>query len=369
MNGSSSRQVAILFNKDDQVTKGDPQDLLAIQCTVTATQNLYKALTSQGYRVVKLPVRGDLAELENRLNSFSPNETFIFNNCDGFNGNNLGAVQVIRLIERMGFGHTGASADAIELCINKPRCTESLQRNGVPTPRFQVFERAEGEFQLEFPVIVKPAVEDASMGIDLGSVVSNREDLFRRVAYIIAEYQQPAMVEQFIGGRELAVAMWGNESVEILPIAEDDYSAIANPLEHLLTYESKWKPESPYFQNIPSRIPAALTHKEERVVCKVARDSFRAVGLRDFGRVDIRFENGIPYVIDINELPDLSPDAGFWNSARVNGLTYEQMTERILLHALQREGRLSNDFHRNQRRRAANPHHQRQHQCLQPGRS
>ena len=85
------------------------------------------------------------------------------------------------------------------------------------------------------------------MGIDLCSVVCNREDLFSRVAYIIEEYQQPAMVEQFIGGRELAVAMWGNEIVEILPIAEDDFSAIPNPLQHVLTYESKWKPESPLF--------------------------------------------------------------------------------------------------------------------------
>jgi len=158
------------------------------------------------------------------------------------------------------------------------------------------------------------------------------------VAYIIEEYQQSAMVEQFIGGRELGVAMWGNEIVEILPIAEDDFSAITNPLEHLLTYESKWKPESPYFQNIPSRIPASLTNKEEQVVQKVAEDSFRAVGLRDLGRVDMRFDNGIPYVIDINELPDLSPDAGFWNSARVTGLTYPQMVERVLIHALRREG-------------------------------
>jgi D-alanine-D-alanine ligase len=341
MNVFSPRQVAILYNKDVQVTGGDPQDLLAIQCTITATQNLYKALSSLGYKVVKIPVRGGLGDLEDRLHSHSPNDTFIFNNCDGFNGNNLGAVQVIRLIERMGFKHTGASADSIELCINKPLCKENLHGAGVPTPRFQVFEKAEGEFLLEFPVIVKPSVEDASMGIDLCSVVGNREDLFRRVAYIIEEYQQAAMVEQFIGGRELAVAMWGNEIVEILPIAEDDYSAIPNPLEHLLTYESKWKPESVYFQNIPSRIPAALTSKEEQVVHKVARASYRAMGLRDLGRVDIRFENGIPYVIDINELPDLSPDAGFWNSARVTGLTYPQMVENILIHALRREGWIS----------------------------
>jgi D-alanine-D-alanine ligase len=338
MNGFSPRQVAILYNQDRQVTRGDPQDLLAIQCTVSAAQNLYKALFSLGYPVVKIPVRADLKELADRLASFSPDQTFIFNNCDGFNGNNLGAVQVIRLVEQMGFSHTGASADSVELSTIKPRCKEILQRFAVPTPKYQVFEKAEGEFLLEFPVIVKPSVEDASMGIDLCSVVGNREDLFKRVAYIIKEYQQPAMVEQFIGGRELAVAIWGNEILEILPIAEDDYSAISNPLEHLLTYESKWNPQSPYFQNIASRVPAALTGKEKQVVHKVARDSFRAVGLRDFGRVDMRFYNGIPYVIDINELPDLSPDAGFWNSTRVTGLTYAQMVERILINALKREG-------------------------------
>ncbi|MGB8214229.1 MAG: hypothetical protein WCE68_11785 [Anaerolineales bacterium] len=338
MNGFRPRQVAILFNNDIRVTSGDPQDVLAIRCTITATQNLYQALTGLGWQVVKIPVRGNLKNLENKLSTFSPQDTFIFNNCDGFNGNNLAAVQVIRLVERMGFKHTGASADSIELCIDKPRCEEALTRFGVPTPRHQVFERAAGEFQLEFPVIVKPSVEDASMGIDLHSVVCNREDLFSRIAYIIQEYRQPAMAEQFITGRELAVAMWGNEILEVLPIAEDDFSAIPDPLQHILTYESKWKPESPYFQNIPSRIPAALSSQELQVVRQAAEDSFRAVGLRDFGRVDLRFDNGIPYVIDINELPDLSPDAGFWNSARVTGLAYPQMVERILMHALKREG-------------------------------
>ena len=337
MNGCN-HQIAILYNEDSQITRGDPQDLLAVQCTITATQNLYEALTSLGYQVVKIAVRGNLEELEDRLCSFPPKQTFIFNNCDGFNGNNMGAVEVIRLIERMGFKHTGATADSIELCIDKPRAKKQLIHFGVPTPRYQVFDQAKGEFRLDFPVIVKPSVEDASMGIDLTSVACNLADLFKRIAYIIKEYEQPAMVEQFVSGRELAVAMWGNRSLEVLPIAEDDFSAIPNPLEHVLTYESKWKPESPFFQNIPSRIPALLTTKEEQAIRKVAENTFRAVGLRDFGRVDIRFDNGIPYIIDINELPDLSPDAGFWNSARVTGITYPQMVERILTHAMKREG-------------------------------
>ncbi len=337
MNGKSF-QVALLFNEDAQITRGDPQDLLAVQDTATATQHLYVALTSLGYSVTKLAVKGNLEDLEDILCSFSPKDTFIFNNCDGFNGNNLGAVDVIRLIERMGFKHTGAAADSIEMCIDKPHCKARLIQFGVPTPRYQVFERAEGEFHLDFPVIIKPSVEDASMGIDLDSVVSNRECLFHKIAHIVEKYEQPAMVEEFVCGRELAVAMWGNEVIEILPIAEDDFSMIANPLERLLTFESKWKTDSPYYQNIPARVPAALNRKEAQVVKKAAEDSFRAMGLRDLGRVDIRFNNGIPYVIDINELPDLSPEAGFWNSARATGITYPQMVEHILTYAMKREG-------------------------------
>jgi D-alanine-D-alanine ligase len=337
MNGKSF-QVAVLYNEDAQITKGNPQDILAVQYTVTAAQNIIQALISLGYPVTKLVVRDNLEELEDILCSFSPKNTFIFNNCDGFNGNNLGAVDVIRLIERMGFKHTGATADSIEMCIDKPHSKQRLVQFGVSTPRYQVFERAEGDFNLVFPVIVKPSVEDASMGIDLDSVVSNRECLFHKIAYIVDKYEQPAMVEEFVCGRELAVAMWGNEVVHILPIAEEDFSWVVNPLERLLTYESKWKTDSPYYQNIPARVPAALNRKETQVVKKAAEDSFRAMGLRDFGRMDMRFNNGIPYVIDINELPDLSPDAGFWNSARATGITYPHMVERILTYALKREG-------------------------------
>ena len=337
MNGKSF-QVALLFNEDVQITRGDPQDLLAVQYTATAAQHLYEALTSLGYPVTKLAVRGNLEELEDILCSFPPKDTFIFNNCDGFNGNNLGAVDVIRLIERMGFKHTGAIADSIEMCIIKPHAKERLLQCGVPTPRYQVFEHAKGDFHLDFPVIIKPSVEDASMGIDLDSVVSDRECLFHKIAYIVEKYEQPAIVEEFVCGRELAVAMWGNEVLEILPIAEEDFSWVANPLERLLTYESKWKIDSLYYNNIPARVPAVLNRKEAQVIKKAAEGSFRALGLRDLGRVDIRLKDGIPYIIDVNELPDLAPDAGFWNSARATGITYPQMVERILTYAMKREG-------------------------------
>jgi D-alanine-D-alanine ligase len=331
-------QVALLYNEDTQISKGDPQDLLAVQYTVTASQLIFDAMSSLGYSVTKIAVKGDLKKLEDLLCSFSRRDTFIFNNCDAFKGNNMAAVDVIQLIERMGFKHTGAVADSIEECIDKAQSKQNLTRFGVPTPRYQVFEKAEGKFELSFPVIIKPTLEDASMGIDLDSVVSDQECLFHKIEHIVDKYEQPAMVEEFISGRELAVAIWGNEKLEILPIAEEDFSWIANPLEQLLTFDSKWKTDSPYYLNIPARVPAVLNRKETQVVRKAAENSFHAMNLRDFGRVDIRLADGIPYVIDVNELPDLSPDAGFWNSARATGITYPMMVERILNLALKREG-------------------------------
>ncbi len=331
-------QVAVLYNEDNLVTVGEAQDLTAIHYTVTTAHCLYEALTSLGYATIQIVARESLDEIEDSLRSLSPKNTFIFNNCDGFAGSNRDAVKVIRLVERMGFKHTGAPADAIEACIDKPRCKEMLIQAGVPTPPYQVFKQPGGKLNLRLPVIVKPAVEDGSIGINFNSVVSEIENLMPRIGYVLDNYQQPAIVEEFILGRELTVALWGGKTLEILPIAEQSYSMISNPMQRLLTYEAKWDPNSPYYHNIPSVIPAPLTADEDRIVRKAAETAFRVMGLRDFGRMDIRFYNNTPYIIDINELPDLSPEAGFWKSAEATGISYPAMVERLLGYALEREG-------------------------------
>jgi D-alanine-D-alanine ligase len=338
MNEEDDLQVAILYNVDDEIQKGNPQDLLARQGTATTTRDVSDALTSLGYNTNLVPVHNSLDELEQTLHSFSPQKTFIFDNCDGFAGDNLSVIRVRGLIESLGFKHTGSTAAATELCTVKPRCKERLVECNVPTPAYQVFEQPEGELHMDFPAIVKPATEDASMGIDLDSVVSDNQALFKKIGQIIDLYHEPAMVEAFIPGRELAISMWGNGKLEILPISEQDYSQIPDPLQCLLTYEAKWDPDSPYYHSIQTRCPAVLSPKEKARVNEVSVSAFRAMGLRDFGRVDIRLNEGVPYVIDINEIPDLAPDAGFWNSARAAGYTYPHMVERILKLALRREG-------------------------------
>jgi D-alanine-D-alanine ligase len=335
---SPEYQIAIVYNLEEQTRHGDPHDLIALQDTKDVTGHLYEAISSLGYRTRLIQVHDSLDELRQDLSSFSNQDTFIFNNCDGFCGNNLAAASVVRTVEEMGFKHTGSCADVIYLCTYKEYAKKALLREGIPTPPFQVFSRLTDEVRVTFPAIVKPVAEDASLGIDLSSVVLSERELLNKVRYVLEEYEQPALVEEFISGRELAVSMFGNEAIEVLPVSEDDYSEINDPMQRLLTYESKWVVESPYYHNIHVQCPALLTREEEDCVVQTAREAYRAVGLRDFGRMDIRFDNGIAYIIDINELPDLNPESGFPHTALVGGYAYPEMVEHILDLALRREG-------------------------------
>ncbi len=331
-------QIAVLYNEEQRTIRGEPQDLIALQCTTTVARLLHEALLVRGYPTVKIAVQESLDDLREQLQGYSPEDTFILDNCDGFNGNNMAAVSVLELIESMGFKHTGAPAHVVALCTDKARAKRRLMECGVPTPAFQVFQRPTGDLRLTYPVIVKPATEDGSLGIDLSSVVSNPRDLYARISYVLNQYHQVALVEEFIPGREFAISLWGNEIVEAMPVAEEDYSWVKDPLQCLITYEAKWLPNSPYFQNIVIRCPADITAEEERQVKSTAIRAYQAVGLRDLGRMDMRYYNGIPYILDINELPDLAPDSGFANTAAVAGYTYADTVERIVRFALLREG-------------------------------
>lgn len=331
-------QIAVLYNEEQQTSYGQPQDLIALQYTATVARLLHEALLVRGYQAVKIAVQDSLESLRENIRGYSADNTFILNNCDGFNGSNSEAVSVLQLIESLGYKHTGSTADTVALCIDKARAKLRLMEYGVPTPAFQVFKHPKGDLRLNFPVIVKPVTEDGSLGIDLSSVVTNPDDLSTRITYVLDQYRQPALVEEFIPGREFAVSLWGNGVVEAMPIAEEDYSWVKDPLQCLITYEAKWLPESPYYQNIIVRCPAELTADEERRVKFTAIQAYKAVGLRDFGRMDMRFFNGIPYILDINELPDLAPDSGFANTASVAGYLYADMVEHIVHLALEREG-------------------------------
>ncbi len=340
MGGEESQEslIALVYNQEEEIIRGKSQDLIALQYTTKTAASVYQALCQLGYSAVMVPVKDDLEAFGRELRRYSPLNTFVFNLCDGFAGDNFSASLVPQVLDRLGYRHTGSCAEAIRLCTDKARAKQRLLKWGVPTPAYQIFTRPRGEIVVPFPAIVKPVREDGSVGIEESSVVTNPRDLFQRVDYVLSEYCQPALVEEYIVGREFAVSMWGNGTMEVMPISEHDFSAVDDPLRSFLTYEAKWIEDSFTYTSFGVICPAQLSAEEEQRLKIAAVRAFQAMGLRDLGRVDIRYRHGIPYVIDINEIPDLSPDAGFARSAEMAGYEYHRMVERILVLAMQREG-------------------------------
>ncbi len=331
-------QIALVYNVEDEPVRGKKQDRLALQSTAGTAERIYQALGELKYPVWKIPVEKSAESLIEELREFSPRKTFVFNLCDGCGDDLQGESHVTEIIESMGFAHTGSFSETIALCTDKARIKGRLIQAGLPTPAFNIFEHPAMGSQLKYPVIVKPMLEDGSIGISTDSVTTNLRAMNARIEYITDRYAQPALVEEFIPGRELAVSLWGNRDVEALPIVEEDYSHIQDPLEHLLTYESKWVADDFLYQNVKPTCPALIDEADRQRVIETAVKTYRTVGLCDFGRIDFRLYQGIPYIIDINEIPDLDPDSGYPRSARAAGVSYIDMVARILDLALRRQG-------------------------------
>ncbi len=331
-------QIALVYNVEDEPVRGNDQDKLALQSTVSTAERIYQALRTLKFPTQKIPVEKSAASLKIELRAFSPRETFVFNLCDGCGDDLQGESHVTEIIESMGFSHTGSFSETIALCTDKARIKRRLIEAGLPTPAFGIFRHPAVDSPLTYPVIVKPVLEDGSIGISMDSVTTNLAAMNEQIETVTRKYAQPALVEEFIPGRELAVSLWGNQDVETLPIVEEDYSHIQDPLEHLLTYESKWVTDDYLYQNVKPTCPAVLDETDRQTVIQTALKTYRKVGLCDFGRIDFRLYQGIPYIIDINEIPDLDPESGYPRSARAAGISYTGMVAHILDLALRRQG-------------------------------
>jgi D-alanine-D-alanine ligase len=195
-----------------------------------------------------------------------------------------------------------------------------------------------------FPAIVKPAREDASVGICSASVTHNQEALAQRVAYVLENYRQPALVEEFIEGREIYVSILervGNEPM-VFPFFEIDFSDMPSDRPNIVSFEGKWVEDSVEFKGTRPVRCERLSVELRAHIAKTALQAFRAVGLRDYGRIDFRLSAaGVPYVIDVNPNCDLSDLAGGYSrAAKAAGLSYKELILSIVELALTRQERM-----------------------------
>lgn len=269
-------------------------------------------------------------------------ERIIFNLVEYLEGSSHDENFVPAVCRANGRACTGNTSTCLNICFDKWLTKALLQIRGVPTPKSFIVpqeDEAEPEKFTGGPYIVKPIRADGSEGIDVSSVVDGHgEALLEAIRKVHKDFNQPALVEDYIDGREINVSMIECDGkVEILPIAEIDFSNFPKDKLRIVGYSAKWLKSTFEYRNTPFKIPAKLPEKTEELVRKYSLLAWEATGCQDYARVDFRIsKNGKPYVLEVNPNPDISPDAGLFGALSSIGLGYAEFVENVVSNALGR---------------------------------
>lgn len=296
-------------------------------------KNLRKSFAT----VDTLAVDRNVHRMINRINNFLPD--VIFNFVESIEGISSYEFCNAGLFELLGYSYTGNTPFCLGNCLNKERTKNILRSFKIRTPKSLMLNKNSEirlkNFSLKLPVIVKPMSEDASIGISEYSVINNTEELKKQFDFLVSTYKQDVIVEEYIDGRELNVAILGNT---ILPISEIDFTGLPEGFPKIVTYDSKWIAESVYYEHTKPKCPADLDKKLKKKVEAISMEAFQALGCRDYARIDIRVnKSGKPYVIEVNPNPDISEDSGFARAASAKGLNYAELLYTIANFALTRK--------------------------------
>ena len=281
---------------------------------------MFEALRAAGHPVMRARLEDD--QLSNLLSGYDPTKLIVFNWCEEVPGIPRSSWMVAQELERQGFTYTGADYPALVFSQDKRQVQQKLKEAGVPTPLWKIYSSACVKDWDLFPAIVKPAFEHYSLGISRESVVVSPAELSQRVNYVIAQHQQPALVEEFIDGREFHVGVVGNGNLHMLPPAEIDFSVFDDIHDRLCTYEANFVPTSLAYQSTFAKLPIAFTSDQLARMESVVMGAYRATGCRDYARMDLRMRDGSFYILDVNHNADISPDGSLIKAAEMVGYPY-----------------------------------------------
>jgi len=310
-----------------------------IRESIDLTDTLVNALRALGHPVSRIYVETD--NLPDLLHPYDPDELIVFNWCEELPGIPRSSALVAQELERRRFTYTGADSAALALSQDKRRVKRRLQKSGIPTPAWQVFTSTPTADWGRFPAIVKPAFEHCSFGISREAVVQSTAELIQRVGYVLEELQQPALVEDFIDGREFHVGVIGNGALRVLTPAEIDYSSFDDIHDRLCTYESNFDKTSLAYQFTMPKLPAVLTNDQLCNLEEVVIAAYRATDCRDYARMDIRLCDSTFYILDVNHNADISPDTSLVMAAEMAGYSYGQFGSLLVNLAAQRHSRFA----------------------------
>jgi len=261
-----------------------------------------------------------------------------FDTCERIHDDPRGEAYTAALLEYLNIPHTRTSSFHISLGINKVRVKLILSYHHITTPRFQVFQTEQEELRpdLDFPLFVKGVACENSIGIDEHSLVTDMHQLKDQIKKINILFNQAALVEEFIGGREFSVAVLPGQINRVLPIMEIEYDDLP-PNRRFLDYKAKWITRSDQFKRTISVYPVDLTLEEQKLISGTALKCFNILGLDSYARVDMRYNDHTPYVLEVNQNPSINEaGSGFVHSCENQGLDYTGMVNALLQNAILR---------------------------------
>jgi len=327
----SDLSIAELIARDEFAEWDSPATIAAVE----------SALSHLG-KVVRLEANEDFPE---RLRQARPD--IVFNIAEGFHGVNREA-HVPAICEFYGIPYSGSDPFTLTLCLDKARAKETLAFHGIPTPKFLLVEKLADLYRvaekLKLPLFVKPVHEGSSKGITDSNLCRDRDQLFRQTEFLLENYRQPVLVEEFLPGKEFTCAVLGNGAeATVLPLVAMNFESLPEGALPIYSFDAKFvwdRPENPLdiFQ-----CPARITRELQASIERVTLDAFRVLGCRDWARIDVRLDaDGKPNVLEANPLPGILPDPAdnscLPKAARAAGIGYEELIQNCLKYAAARQG-------------------------------
>jgi len=332
-------KVGLTYNlkRQPSADEGLPEDFYVEYDDEETVDAIAKALRKGGCKVKKIEAD---EKAYSKLKRLKPD--IVFNVSEGLRGESRES-HIPAMLEMLGIPYTGSGPLTLAISLNKALTHQLLSVNGVPSPSFQVFTREDERIdeKLRFPFVVKPLLEGSSKGVRGSSLVRDEKSLRRQVSWVIKTYNQPAIVEEFLPGREFTVGLIGNDNPTVLPIVEILLDKLPSGASPIYSYEAKWVWDTPEKPFDISRCPADIPPKLEKEIRRIAVKTFKVLNCRDICRIDMRLdENGKPRVLEVNPLPGLIPNPDAHSclpeAARAAGYTYDQLICTILWQALKR---------------------------------
>jgi D-alanine-D-alanine ligase len=338
-------RILILYNTDydAELTAGVEASVSAVQASAQA---ISAALVESGFSTEMVGLHGlEVVELMARLRADPPE--LVFNLCESMNGDPRNEPTMTGLLDLYKIPYTGNGTLALGSCLHKSRTKDILHGRGIATPPHRMIhsaaELADPAFDaLDYPWFLKLAHEDASVGITWENEVHTPAALRARTAVMLEEFGQSVLAERFIAGREVNVTLIGNgDELVVYPIHEIDFSQMPEGRPKIVSYAAKWEEgHVDYLGTVPVQLGERDAELSARAAA-IARATWQALGLVDYGRVDLRIDAaGQPWVIDVNPNCDISPGTGASRAAAALGLSYPQLIERIALVAWRRAHRM-----------------------------